>query len=95
MEDQDKIQKIKILTLPIKLRVDCERFTGAIFTGFPYKTLKYWVSIQQGHSYLMGEGTSLALVGHPSSSITIKIPLGVDALLHQLASYPIFSYWAG
>ena len=30
-----------------------------------------------------GEGASLALVGHPSSDgITIKIPYGVDVLLH-------------
>ena len=40
-----------------------------------------------------GEGVSLALVGHPFSySITIKIPYGVDILLHRLASHPIFSY---
>ena len=43
-----------------------------------------------------GEGASLALVGHPSSDgITIKIPYGVDVLLHQPASHPIFSYWVG
>ena len=36
------------------------------------------------------------LVGHPSSDgITIKIPFGVDVLLHQPASYPIFSYCVG
>ena len=34
-----------------------------------------------------GEGVSSALVGHPSSGgITIKIPYGVDVLLHQPAS---------
>ena len=39
-----------------------------------------------------GEGTSLALVGHPSSDgVTIKMPYGVD-VLHQPASHPIFSY---
>ena len=33
-----------------------------------------------------GEGAYLALVGHPSSDgITIKIPFGVDVLLHQPA----------
>ena len=42
-----------------------------------------------------GEGTSLALVGHPSSDgITIKMPYGVD-VLHRHASHPIFSYWVG
>ena len=41
-----------------------------------------------------GEDASLALVGHPSSdSITIKIPSGIDVLLRQPASHPIFSYW--
>ena len=43
-----------------------------------------------------GEVVSLALVGNPSSDgITIKIPYGVDALLHRPASHPIFSYWVG
>ena len=41
-------------------------------------------------------GASLALVGHPSSDgTTIKIPYGVDVLLHRPASHPIFSYWVG
>ena len=62
--------------------------------------LKYWVFVKRGQSYLMGEGASLALVGHPSSDgITIKIPYGVDVLLHRpashTASHPIFSYWIG
>ena len=35
----------------------------------------------------MWEGASLALVGHPSSDgVIIKIPYGVDVLLHQPAS---------
>ena len=43
-----------------------------------------------------GEGASLALFGHPSSDgITIKIPYGVDVLLHQPASHPFFSDWVG
>ena len=43
-----------------------------------------------------GKGPSLALVGHPSSDgITIKIPYGVDVLLRQPASHPIFSCWVG
>ena len=43
--------------------------------------LKYWVGVQQGQSYLMGKGASLALVGHPSKDgITIKLPSGVDFL---------------
>ena len=42
-------------------------------------TLKYWVGVQLGQSYLMGEGVSLALVHHPSSDgVTIKIFYGVD-----------------
>ena len=37
------------------------------------------------------ESASLALVGHPSSDgITIKIPYGVDVLLHRPASHPSF-----
>ena len=44
---------------------------------------------------VLGEGASLALVGHPSSDgITIKMPYGVD-VLHRPASHPIFSYWVG
>ena len=59
-------------------------------------TLKYWVGVHQGQSYLMGGGASLALVSHPSTGgITIKIPYGVDVLLRRPASYPIFSYWVG
>ena len=62
------------------------------------ETLKYWVGVQQGQSYLLGrrEGASLALVGDPSSDgITIKILYGVDVLLHRPATHPIFSYWVG
>ena len=44
----------------------------------------------------LGEGVSLALVGHPFSyGITIKIPYGVDILLHRPTSHPIFSYSVG
>ena len=61
--------------------------------------MKYWVGVQQGQSYLMGRRclfSSLALVGHPSSDgVTIKIPYGVDVLLHHPLSHPIFSYWIG
>ena len=47
------------------------------------ETLKYWVGVQQGQSYLMGEGASLPLVAHPSNDdVTMKIPSGVDVLLH-------------
>ena len=53
------------------------------------------LGVQQCQSYLMGEGASLALVGHPSSDgVTIKMPYGVD-VLHQPASHPIFSYRVG
>ena len=57
------------------------------FTGFVSSrvSLTWW-----------GESASLALVGHPSSDgITLKIPYGVDVLLHQPALHPIFSYWVG
>ena len=37
----------------------------------------------KGQSYPQGESTSLALVGHPfSDGVTIRIPCGVDVLLH-------------
>ena len=56
------------------------------------KTLKYWVGVQQGQSYLKRK-CPLALVGHPSSDgITIKIPNGIEVLLHQPALHPIFYY---
>ena len=43
----------------------------------------------------LGEGASLALVGHPSSGgNTIKMPYRVD-VLHRPASHPIFEYWVG
>ena len=46
-----------------------------------------------GKSYLMG---TRCLFGHPSSDgVTIKIPYGVDVLLHRTASHIIFFYWAG
>ena len=42
------------------------------------------------------EGASSALVGHPSSDgITIKIPYGLDVLLHWPALHSIFSYLVG
>ena len=41
----------------------------------------------------LGEGTSLALAGYPSSDgATTKMPYGVD-VLHRPALQPIFSYW--
>ena len=44
---------------------------------------------------LREEGALLALVGYPfSGGVMIKMPYGVD-VLHRLALYPIFSYWAG
>ena len=45
---------------------------------------------------LWGKGFSLSLVGHHSSDDgTMKISYGVDYLLHQPASHPIFSYGLG
>ena len=59
------------------------------------KTLKYWVGVQQGQSYLIGRNTSLAFVGDLfSDGVTLKMPYGVD-VLHRPASHPIFSYWVG
>ena len=46
------------------------------------KTLKYWVMSSRVNLTSWG-GVSLAPVGHPSSDgFMIKIPCGVDALLH-------------
>ena len=46
--------------------------------------------------YLMGDGSSLALVGHPSSdAITIKINFGVDVLYIDQPRTPSFFYWVG
>ena len=43
---------------------------------------------------LGGEGASLALVGHPSSDgAIIKIPYGVDVLLHQPVSHLFLLGW--
>ena len=43
----------------------------------------------------LGEGASLASVGHLSrDGVTIKMPYGVD-VLHRPASHPIFSHWVG
>ena len=48
---------------------------------FVSETLKYWAGVQQGQSYLMGIGVSLALVGYPSSDgVMIKMSYGVDVL---------------
>ena len=47
------------------------------------KTLKDWVGVQRGNLTSWGEDASLALVGHPySDGVTIRIPYGVDVLLH-------------
>ena len=55
----------------------------------------YSIGIQQVLTS-WSEGACLALVGQPSSDgVTRKTPYGVDALLHQLASHPTFSYWTG
>ena len=54
---------------------------------------RHWAGNQQGMSYLMGEGTSSALVRHPSSDdVIIKMSYGVDLLLNQSALHPTFSY---
>ena len=56
-------------------------------------TLKHWVGVQRGQSYLMAS-VSLALIDHPSSDgVTIKLPYGVNALLYLPVSHHMFSYW--
>ena len=47
----------------------------------PPKTLKYWVGVQWGQSYLMGRRCLFSL--------------GWVDVLHGPASHPIFSYWVG
>ena len=53
--------------------------------------LKYWL-VSSGVSLISwGKGVSLALLSHFSSDgITIKIPYGVDVLLHRPALHPSF-----
>ena len=54
-----------------------------------YVSVQIWPSglVSSGASLTSGgEGASITLVGHPSSDgITIKIPYGVDVLLHRPA----------
>ena len=68
---------------------------------------KWWTQAFNGHYFYFysetlwcpvepvlpqGEKASTALVGHPSSDgVTVKIPYGLDVLLHQPALHPIFS----
>ena len=70
-----------------------------IILTFFLETFKHWDTglVSSGVSLtLQGEGTSLALAGHPSiDDITIKIPYVVEVLLHQPVSHSIFSYWVG
>ena len=41
-----------------------------------------------------GEGSTLALVGHPSGdNVTTEIPYEAGVLLNRIASHHIFSYW--
>ena len=45
---------------------------------------------------LLREGAFLDLVDIPSSDgVTIKIPYGIDALLHRPVLHLIFFYWVG
>ena len=51
------------------------------------ETLKFWVGVQWGQSYLMERMCFSTLVGHPSGDgIMIKVPYGVDVLLRLLGS---------
>ena len=50
----------------------------------------------RGVSLISQAGAFLALVGHLSSdTVAVKIPYGVDVLLHQLALHHIFFYCVG
>ena len=64
-------------------------------TIFPHSE-KHIYSRSRGESHKFtswGEGAFLALLGHLSSDgVMIKMPYGVDVLLHQPALHPIFSY---
>ena len=68
---------------------------SSIASSIP-KTLKYWIGLQRGQSYLMGRrcllncGWPPFLRWHPD-----KNTFEVDVLLHQPASHPIFFYWVG
>ena len=44
---------------------------------FLLETLKYWVGVQWGQQYFIGEGTSLALVGNPFSDAFFTRKVGV------------------
>ena len=65
-------------------------------TCYP-RDIKMLVWVQSRQTNHMGrKGASLALAGHTSSDVvTIKIPYGVDNLLHRPAVHPFFSYWVG
>ena len=57
---------------------------------------QYWTVSCGVNLTTWGEGASSALVDHPSSDgILIKIPYGLDVLLHQPALHPIFCFWLG
>ena len=46
-----------------------------LYANFNPKTMKYWVGVQWGQSYLKGRRCRLALVGNPSSDgVMIKMP---------------------
>ena len=54
-----------------------------LYYYFSPETLKNLVGVQQDSVASWGESASLALVGHCSSDgVTIKIPYGIDDLLH-------------
>ena len=58
-------------------------------TIFP-ETMKYWVGVQRGQSYLMGRRCLFSLVLKRCDGFMIKTPYGADVLLHQPALHPIF-----
>ena len=57
---------------------------------------RHWnIGLMFSRFSLTSWGEGISLEGASSDGITIKIPYGVDVLLHWPASHHIFSYWVG
>ena len=65
-------------------------FQFKIFSNVFPGTLKYRVGVQLGQSYFMGKRCLFSIGSPPFDGITIKIPYGVDILLHRPALHPSF-----
>ena len=74
--------------------VSSQIYLNVIF--YIFKTLKYWIGVQQVQSYLMGRKCLFSIGWLPFYWwYHNENNLGVDFLSHQPASHPIFSYWVG